>query len=184
MGKFAAYLTARVERWLNLQTLFFAGVVGLTLYLVLVPLAFLIWSSFHTAASPFEAAPLGLKNYAVAYLDPATYQMLYSTFWFALGSVAIGLSLGVAFAWLLERTNIPLKNLLYTLVPLPMIIPGMLSAIGWILILSPRIGIVNLFFKHFLGMEKALFNIYTMGGMYFVQGIRMVPSSLMLQCEL
>jgi iron(III) transport system permease protein len=180
MGNFAADLIKTSGQKLNLQTVFFAGVVGLTLYLVLVPLLFLIWSSFHMAASPFQAAPLGLNNYRVAYLDPATYSMLLNTFWFALGSVLIGLILGVGFAWLLERTNIPLKNLLYAMVPLPMIIPGMLSAIAWILILSPRIGIINMFFKHFFGIEKAMFNIYSMGGMYFVQGIRMVPTMFLM----
>ena len=66
------YLRQKIAPKINWQTIFLGGVVALTLYMVLVPLVYLLWNSFHTAASPLEKAPLGLKNYAEAYLDPAT----------------------------------------------------------------------------------------------------------------
>ena len=73
-----------------------------------------------------------------------------------------------------------LKSLLYSLVPLPIIVPGMLLAMAWILILSPRIGIINLFFMNILGMEQAPVSIYSMGGMAFVEGLRLVPTMFLM----
>jgi iron(III) transport system permease protein len=170
----------KARKTISFQTLLFAGVILLTLWMVLVPLVFLIWNSFHLAPSPLEEAPLGFKNFITAYGSRATYKMLLNTFWFATGSVTIGLTFGIGFAWLLERTNVPWKTALYAMIPLPMIIPGMLGAIAWILILSPRIGVINISLMHLLGLQKAPFNIYTIGGMFFVQGMRMIPTLFLM----
>ncbi|MDP2645730.1 MAG: iron ABC transporter permease [Desulfobacterales bacterium] len=180
MFKYPEEIIERIKQRINFQTLFLGAVIALTLYIVLTPLYFLIWNSFHLAPSPVEQAPLGLRNYIVAYFDISTWKMFVNTLWFTMGSVSIGLTLGVIFAWLLERTNIPLKVSLYALVPLPMIIPGMLSAIAWILLLSPRIGVINLSVKKILGLDKAFFDIYTIYGMFFVEGLRMVPTMFLM----
>lgn len=173
-------LTTRVEARINFSKIFLFAVVAVTLYLVLIPLIFLLWNSFHGAPSPMDAGPLTLNNYIKAYINPSTYTMLLNTLWFALGSVVIGVGLGVAFAWLIERTNVPWKNLWYTLIPLPMTIPGMLLAISWVLLLSPRIGVINLVIMNIFGLEKSPLNIYSMGGMFFVEGIRLVPTMFLM----
>ncbi len=173
-------LTTRVEARISFSKIFLFAVVAVTLYLVLIPLIFLLWNSFHGAPSPMDAGPLTLNNYIKAYINPSTYTMLLNTLWFALGSVVIGVGLGVAFAWLIERTNVPWKNLWYTLIPLPMTIPGMLLAISWVLLLSPRIGVINLVIMNIFGLEKSPLNIYSMGGMFFVEGLRMVPTMFLM----
>ena len=53
----------------------------------------------------------------------------------------MALFFGVVFAWLLERTNVPLKETLYALMPVPVAVPGVLFSIGWVLLLSPQIGV-------------------------------------------
>ncbi|MBI2360014.1 MAG: iron ABC transporter permease, partial [Deltaproteobacteria bacterium] len=54
------------------------------------------------------------------------------------------------------------------------LIPTFLLAIGWVLLLSPTIGIINQFFTKTLYVPLVI-NIYTMPGMAFVQGLSFMP---------
>jgi ABC-type spermidine/putrescine transport system permease subunit II len=88
-------LTARhslLARW-NGQSFLLAGVVALVLYLVVVPLLFLLWSSFRSAPIGFPSE-LTLKNYANAYGDPRTYSVFGTTVVFAVSAALIALSFG------------------------------------------------------------------------------------------
>jgi iron(III) transport system permease protein len=154
-------------------------VIAFTTYLVIVPLAFLVWSSF-------RSTPLGLSgaftfaNYLKVYGDPATYFLLKNTLVFSAGSAAIALTLGIAYAWLLERANVPLRNIAYFLIPVPLAIPGVLFSIGWILLLSPTIGIINRILIEAFDLQSAPINIYSLGGMIFLEGLRLTPITFLM----
>src|SRR5680860_170284 len=161
------------------QSLFFIAVVAVVVFLVLVPLVVMIYYSLRTAGPAEATATFTLANYARAYLNPATYRLLGNTVLFSAGSLALGTAIGTGFAWLVERTNVPLRGLAYVLVPLSGATPGVLFAISWVLILSPRIGLLNLPFVRGLGWETGPINPFTLTGMIFVEGIR-VSSSVFL----
>lgn len=163
----------------SLQGLVMVAVIAVTLYLVIVPLLFLLWSSFRSAPVGVSS-PLTLENYLKVYRDARTYTLLGNTIVFATGSATIAIFLGVIFAWLLERTNIPLKDLIYSLIPVPMAIPGVLFSIGWVLLLSPTIGVVNLFLVGLLGLEQPPINIYSLGGMIFLEGLHLTPVTFLM----
>ena len=57
---------------------------------------------------------------------------------------------------------------------IPFIIPGILSTISWILLLSPKIGLINLVIKELLGLSPRL-NIYSMWGMIWAESIHLYP---------
>lgn len=148
----------------------FIATLVLVVYLVGGPLAILLFSTLKStkAALPFEPNPFTLSNYARVYLDPRTYILFSNTLFFTAGSLAIGIPLSFSFAWVVERTNIPYRNLIYSLMLLPMAIPGMLVAMGWILLLSPRIGLFNFILRGIFGLTgEGPFNIYTIPGMFF-----------------
>jgi iron(III) transport system permease protein len=96
--------------------------------------------------------------------------------------LAIGLPLAVLMAWLLERTAIPARRWIAALILVPMTIPSLLSAIAWIQLLDPRIGLVNVVLRNLLGLtgDSGPFDIYTLSGMCFVQGLRLVPSAYLM----
>lgn len=154
-------------------------VLLVTIYLIVIPLVFLIWTSFRTGhiGVPVE---LTVSNYARAYANPATYELISNTLVFALGSGAIALLLGIIFAWLVERTNLPAKDLIYPLFLVPIAIPGVLFSIAWVLLLSPGAGIINLFLKQALQLEQAPFNIYNMAGMVFLEGLHLTPVTFLM----
>ena len=77
--------------------------------------------------------------------------------------------IGTFLAWVSERTNTPFKKLFMVMALIPFIIPGILSTISWILLLSPKIGLINIVIKEALGLETAPFNVYSMWGMIWAE---------------
>lgn len=161
---------------------------GLTLavvsYLVLVPLLMLLYASVKSTEDklPFESTVTTLANYAVIFTSPSIPPIIWNTLLFTVGSLAVGMPLAISFAWLLERTSMPGRRWISTAILVPMTIPSLLSAIAWIQLLDPRIGLVNVMTRWLLGMkaDTGPFDIYTIYGMCFVQGLRLVPSAYLM----
>jgi iron(III) transport system permease protein len=177
----------RLRGWLDVdrlaERLVLGGVSALVMALVLVPLAMLLFSSVRSTADmlPFEATAFTLDNYAKVFLDPRTYELLFNTFTFGVGAVVLGLVLATVFSWVLERSNVPLKQLAYACVLAPMAIPPMMIAIAWILLGSPSIGLINVLLRAPLGMtEHGPFDIYSLGGMIFVSALAFAPSMFLM----
>ena len=77
-----------------------------------------------------------------------TSRLLANSLQFARGSAVFAFSLGTLLAWINERTNTPFKALFFALSLVPLIIPGILFTVSWIILGSPKIGIVNLVLQH------------------------------------
>ena len=150
--------------------------------LVSVPLFFLVVGSFSTAKLPtdFSFDTMGLQNYVKVYSDPGTLELFTNTIIYVSGSVALGITLAVALAWLVERTNMPGKIWIYAGVPMTLAVPGMLQAMAWVLLLSPRIGFINKSLQSLLGLEQPPIDIYSLGGMIFIEGLRLVPTAFLM----
>ncbi|HEU4339933.1 MAG TPA: iron ABC transporter permease [Candidatus Binatia bacterium] len=158
------------------------GLFSLIALLVMAPLAFLIMGSFSTAQLPtdFSLATMGLVNYIKVYTDPGTYEILNNTLIYVGGSACLGITLAVALAWLVERTNMPGKIWVYAGVPMTLAVPGMLQAMAWVLLLSPRIGFINKSLQHIFELDRPPVNIYSLGGMIFLEGLRLVPTAFLM----
>ena len=162
----------------------FIATVIVVSYLVVIPLITLLYASIRSTEDklPFESTTTTLANYALVLGSPATLPILWNTLLFTAGSVAIGLPLALSFAWLLERTELPGRFWIGNLILLPMTIPSLLSAIAWIQLLDPRIGLINVAFRAILGSaaDTGPFDIYSLAGMCLVQGFRLVPSAYLM----
>ena len=55
--------------------------------------------------------------------------------------------------------------------------PPILLAIAWAMLLSPRNGVLNQALMNVFALSKAPFDIYTLPGMVFVQGLALVPTA-------
>ncbi|MGH7832347.1 MAG: ABC transporter permease, partial [Candidatus Binatia bacterium] len=158
------------------------GLFSFIALLVMAPLAFLIMGSFSTAKLPtdFSLETMGLVNYIKVYTDPGTYEILHNTVIYVAGSAMVGICLAVALAWLVERTNMPGKIWIYAGVPMTLAVPGMLQAMAWVLLLSPRIGFINKSLQSMFDLDQAPVNIYSLGGMIFLEGLRLVPTAFLM----
>jgi iron(III) transport system permease protein len=152
----------------------------LVLYLAGVPLVMLLYGSIRSAPIGEPGATYTIQNYVKAYFDKEFYLLLLNSVHYALGTCSLTFLLGTFLAWVSERTNTPLKKLFIVMSLIPSIIPGILSTISWILLLSPKIGLINLAIKGALGLESAPFNVYSMWGMIWAESIHLYPLVFLL----
>lgn len=157
-----------------------ALLLGLLLtYLVLVPLGVLLVASFTPSGLPFDPG-WTLDNYIETYSSAEFYSLAWTTLQFAVGATCGALLIGIVLAWLVERTDMPAKGLVRIMVILPMATPPVLLAIGWVMLLSPRIGFFNDVLQGLFGLEQAPFDVFSLGGMIFVEALSLVPSTFLI----
>jgi iron(III) transport system permease protein len=146
---------------------------------VVTPLVLLVLGSFSLADLPteFTFSEMSIENYEEVWLDPGTMRIINNTLIYVTGATTIGITLAVVLAWLVERTNMPGKIWIYAGVPMTLAMPSMLQAMAWVLLLSPRIGYLNNVMAE-LGIGPI--NIYSLGGMIFIEGMRLVPTAFLM----
>ena len=150
--------------------------------LVVTPLVMLILGSFSLAVLPTDISfsNMGLDNFEDVWLDPGTYAVFSNTFFYVTGATAFGVTTAAVLAWTVERTDIPGKIWIYAGVPMTLAVPSMLQAMAWVLMMSPRAGFVNTFLVETFGLSSAPFNIYSIGGMICIEGLRLVPTAFLM----
>src|SRR5580700_8285650 len=138
-------LPAPAASWpgLDFKWLLVGGPAALVIWLSLVPLTFLLWQSFLTPQTATVPARYTLDNFRTAYFSTETVRLFLNSVEFAIGAAALSLGLGTALAWMNERTNTPFKTLFFGLSIIPLVIPSILFSLSWIMLASPKIGIVN-----------------------------------------
>ena len=154
--------------------------VAFTVYIAVIPLGFLLWQSFRTPQTAATDAVFTVGNYAVAYGSSDTWQLFWTSIQFASGTALFAFVVGTTLAWMNERTNTPFKSVFFALSIIPLIIPGILFTVAWILLASPQIGIINLVMQGWLGLEEPPFDIYSLGGMIWVDGLHYSPMAFLL----
>ena len=158
--------------------------IALTLWLVVVPLATLIIFSFRLG-NPWDPGGFTLDHYATAYSSPQTWSMFFNTAVLAGFSTAISVVLATFFAFLTERTDMPFRNVAWGLILVPMAIPGLLFAVSWTFLLSPQIGLFNIWMRSVLGwfgveVTTGPLNIYSLWGMVLLEGLRGVTTTFLI----
>jgi iron(III) transport system permease protein len=114
-------------------------------------------------------------KYVAAYTDPTLPKTLLNTVIFTLGTACFSTALGGLLAYLSVRTDIPFKGLFRVLPIVPMMIPHVLFAAAWIALLNPTNGMLNLFLRNLFGFSSGPFNIYSLAGMIFLEGMLDLP---------
>ena len=131
-------------------------------FLVLTPLFLMILNSFQTAR-PGQPIVWGLEGWVKAFGTPGIVKAMTNTFTLAITRQAIALLIGAFFAWLIARTDIPMKGMLEFFFWLSFFLPALPETMGWILLLDPKYGLLNQGLMQ-LGLSQPLFNIYSFWG--------------------
>lgn len=152
---------------------FFIGAIGVASGVVWL-LGVVVWASF-VQGLPSVSPAFTLENYQEVFLSPVTYRATANSLIVAFGTVAVNLFFAVPIAWLVHKTDMPMGNVVPILMTLGIIIPTFLKAIGWILLLSPKIGLINSFLQIFVTTAEGPLSIYNLAGIAYVQGLIFVP---------
>ena len=149
------------------------SLIAIVGFLTVCPVVMLILGSFSEGLSAFGS--FTLSKYVKAYTDPAFAEILINTVVFTIGSAVVATVLALFLAYMNTRTNIPFKFLFRIISLIPMMVPHILFAVSWVLLLNPSNGMINLFIRQIFGIEGAALNIYTMQGMILVEGLLDLP---------
>ncbi len=132
-------------------------------FLVLTPLALMILNSFQIAR-PGQPIVWGLEGWVKAFTTPGIIKAMTNTFTLAITRQAIALFIGAFFAWLIARTDLPMKGLLEFFFWLSFFLPALPETMGWILLLDPKYGLLNQGLVGLGVVNQNLFNIYSFWG--------------------
>jgi iron(III) transport system permease protein len=167
---------ARSDAWrrlLSARNLISLVVVVAVFYLAVVPLAFLLWQTF------VQDGSVTVEWFREAYSSIGLTGMAMNSIVFAVGSTVLAISIGTLLAYLIVRTDVPFKSLMFAASLVPLIIPGILHTIAWIFLASPQIGIVNLHVIQPLTGGRSL-NVFSLPGMILVEGLHLAPLVFLL----
>src|SRR3954468_22903536 len=182
IGRLAHSPDAELAPWrrFDLKWILIGVPVLLVMWLALVPLVFLVWQSFLTPQTATRPAVFTLENYRNAYFSAETFRLFFNSAQFAGGTAVFALCLGTTLAWMNERTNTPFKKLFFAPSIIPLVIPGILFTVAWIMLGSPKIGIINLMLQKIFDTDFVFINVYTMAGMVWVDGLHYSPMAFLL----
>lgn len=162
------------------KTLAIGGAVAAVAWITLVPVIFLLRESFLTAETATAPAQFTFENYLLAYASAETLHLFGNSVAFAIGSASLAFAVGTFLAWVNERTNTAFKSLFFALALIPLVIPAILFTVSWILLASPKIGIINLALQQMFDTNAVFVNVYSLGGMIWVDGLHQSPLAFLL----
>jgi len=166
--------TERMGRRLDLTAPFSGAMLLLLAALVLLPMSWLGVTSVTDEARHFT-----LAHYR-HFLDDASFiKPFVTTLW---TSIAVGVAcvlVAAPMAWLVARTDLPLKRTLRMLILASFVTPPFLGAFAWVLLGGPNAGLVNQWYYALFGLKpfeaQPLVNIFSAWGMVFVMALYTFP---------
>jgi len=142
-------------------------VIGLVGLCVLTPLFLIILASFQVA-DPGEPAIYGLDGWLQVFQDPSILKALNNTVSLAITRQSIALVVGILLAWLIARTDMPLKGPLEFMFWLSFFLPALPIAMGWIMMLDGDRGLLNRWLMALGVIRNPVFDIYSFWGIVWV----------------
>jgi iron(III) transport system permease protein len=156
----------------------FGLLTGLTVLgmgiLILWPLARLLYVAF------FPDGAFTTRSVGIALADPSLGPALVNTTIYVTAVVPLTVAIGAVLAWLNERTDARLGWAADILPILPLLVPPLAIAIGWVFLMAPSAGFLNVMLRGVADPEGGSFgqgplNIYNMVGMIWVTVAVTVP---------
>jgi iron(III) transport system permease protein len=141
--------------------------------LVAVPLAPILYQSVLSDRlyEPLKTFTLG--NYALVLRNPEFWTTVTTTVIFVIATTALSVLLGITFAILLTRTDVPARGLLHDLVILPFYVSPLVLAFAWAILYGPS-GFATIGVR-ILGLPT--WQLYTVIGISVVSAVYYVPYS-------
>lgn len=130
--------------------------------LALVPLVYLTIETF------FADGAFTLDAFDAAYAVDGVGTLVGNSLLFAAGSTVVALAVGTLQALLVLRTDVPGRRLILAGALLPLFVPGLLYTIAWVLLASPRTGMLNAWLPGTL-------DVFGLGGMVVAEGLHGAP---------
>ena len=140
-----------------------ALLVGLLILILAYPLALLFVKSF-VISRPGQPTVWAVNGWVEAFTDVNLAIAIGNTFYLAFVRVIITSVLAIFFAWVVTRTDTPLKGFIEVALWLGFFLPLLPMTMGWILLLDPYYGLINKFLMKVFALSQPPFDIYSYWG--------------------
>ncbi len=147
------------------------GLAALPLLVVLGLLVIIIWISLLGDISKGIRGVLSLNQFRSLLVDPLVWTALWNTLGFSAVTVVVAMTCGISASWLVERTDLPGKRLVFFFMTVGLLIPTFFMAMGWVFFLHPRIGMLNRWLMAWFDLDSAPLSISNIIGMGWVEGL-------------
>jgi iron(III) transport system permease protein len=156
--------------------------VVLMLCLMVPPIVYLLNSSFHTTSPDGSFDQFTFRFYIELFSNQRFSRNLLNTAIYATGSALVAIILGTLQAWIVERTNTPLRQYVFLVSIMSLGIPSVLYTVAFLLLLG-KTGPINLFFSTLFDVPQMV-DVYSMWGMILIEGIDFAPLVFLLLASL
>ena len=146
----------------------------ITAYLVLPPLYSVIQTSLFTTKLTGEIDEFTFRYYEDLIRELQVIGPFLNTLYFSVGSAVLATLLGGSIAWIVTRTDAPLRALGYFTAFASFGTPFILYTIGWLLLLG-KAGPINYWLKIFLDQPGPVINVYSLFGMILIESLLWSP---------
>lgn len=152
------------------------GLQGVLALLVLYPLAMLAIGAMTTVdplSLDWRLPPLSLDGFRILFADFEVGRAALNTLVIAGSASVLATAIGIAFAWVVARTDAPGRRVIDVAGLLPIFVPPLVAGIAWSFLGSPSTGMINLALQA-AGLGWRV-DFYSLPGMIFVFGIYNAP---------
>lgn len=160
--------------------LYLVGLFAAAVIIILLVVVF--WATFKEGLPNIQElfTNFTFENYIDVFSSPIMPRAALNTFILAVGTTIVAVLFGLPMTWLVHRTILPFKKLFVTLMLLHLVLPGFVRIMGWIMLLSPQVGMINELIRMVIPLETGPFSPYNIPFMIFLQGITFVPSVFLM----
>ena len=151
------------RRRLNMDKVMTVVCFILLLIIVVIPIFMIIYNAFFYEGK-FEG-----RLFAEQLTEPNNLAAMWNTLKIAIFTTILGTVMGVFYAWLLGRSDIPAKGLMRALFNIPYMFPPFLGAMAWDMMFNGRSGYINKFLKELFHLKGMPININSVWGIVFVE---------------
>src|SRR5450631_2462874 len=159
--------------WAGLWVALLLAILG---FLVIYPLLTLLLGAL-TDTNPvvdgFSLRHLSIVNFLAVLANPNVAEALFNTLIACGGGTALAVVIGLAFSWIVVRTNTPFRGFIAAGCMIPLFVPPLVAGVAWSILGSPKTGLLNTVFSS-LGLEFHI-DLYSMTGLILVFGIYYAP---------
>ncbi len=145
-------------------------------FLVLYPVAMLLLGAL-TNTNPvvdgFGVFDLSLANFVTVLGNPNVHGALANSLIACTGGTALAVVIGLAFSWIVVRTNTPWRGFVAAASLIPLFVPPLVAGVAWSILGSPRSGLINTMLA-WAGLDWRI-DLYSMTGLILVFGMYYAP---------
>jgi iron(III) transport system permease protein len=162
------------HRWL--APLWVTFLLAVLAFLVVYPLLMLLFgalSDSNPVIDGFGSFRPSIAHFLKVLANENVRDAFYNALLACGGGTALAVVIGLAFSWIVVRTNTPCKRFIAGASMIPLFVPPLVAGVAWGILGSPKTGLINTLFK-WIGIDFRV-DFYSMSGLILVFGIYYAP---------